>query len=263
MKQLFSLEDRIAVVTGGAGLYGKPIALALAQAGARVIIASRNYTECNAYAAELQKMGLQAAGMQLDLKDERSITGFVATVIRDFGKIDVLVNNAVSREGFKNLDEMSKAEWEGAQAVNSTGLMLLTKEVLKDMCRRKSGNIINIGSIQGTVGPNFPVYGATGMTSPVNYTYDKWAMVGFTKWIANYYGKFNIRCNCLSPGGYGPGMRETFGETVFTENYKRLTPLGRFAHDEDIKGPVVFLAADASAFITGHNLLVDGGWTSW
>ncbi|MCF3107705.1 SDR family oxidoreductase [Niabella sp. CC-SYL272] len=263
MKQLFSLEGRVAVVTGGAGLYGKPVSLALAQAGAQVIIASRNFEECNAYAAVLQEAGLKAAGLQLDLKDERSIISFVASVIRDFGKIDVLINNAVSREGFKNLDEMSKAEWEGAQAVNSTGLMLLTKEVLKDMCCRKAGNIINIGSIQGAVGPNFPVYGETGMTSPVNYTYDKWAMVGFTKWVANYYGKFNIRCNCLSPGGYGPGVNETFGETEFTENYKRLTPLGRFASDEDIKGPVIFLAADASAFVTGHNLLVDGGWTSW
>ncbi|SDD11421.1 SDR family oxidoreductase [Niabella drilacis] len=263
MIQFFSLEGRVAVVTGGAGLYGKPISLALAQAGAQVIIASRNLMECKAYAAELREMGLKAAGLQLDLKDERSITGFVATVIRDFGKMDVLINNAVSREGFKNLDAMSKAEWEGAQAVNSTGLMLLTKEVLKDMCRRKAGNIINIGSIQGSVGPNFPVYGETGMTSPVNYTYDKWAMVGFTKWIANYYGRFNIRCNCLSPGGYGPGVSETFGETEFSVNYKQLTPLGRFANDEDIKGPVVFLASDASAFVTGHNLLVDGGWTSW
>ena len=101
------------------------------------------------------------------------------------------------------------------------------------------------------------------MTSPVNYTYDKWAMVGFTKWLANYYGQFGIRANCISPGGYGPGVADTYGENEFVHNYKRLTPLGRFANEEDIKGPVVFLASDASAYVTGHNLLVDGGWTSW
>ena len=142
-------------------------------------------------------------------------------------------------------------------------MMLLTQAVIKLMREKKAGNIINIGSIQGAVGPNFPVYGNRGMTSPINYTYDKWAMVGFTKWIANYYGKFNIPANCISPGDYGPGVAEMTGNKEFVENYKRLTPLGRFANYEDIKGPVVFLASEASAFITGHNLLVDGGWTSW
>ena len=167
------------------------------------------------------------------------------------------------QEGLKDLEEVSKKEWEAAQNINSTGMILLTQAVIKLMRKQRSGNIINIGSIQGSVGPNFPVYGNTGMTSPINYTYDKWAMVGFTKWIANYYGKFNIRANCISPGGYGPGVAKMIGKNEFVENYKRLTPLGRFADDEDIKGPVVFLASEASAFITGHNLLVDGGWTSW
>jgi NAD(P)-dependent dehydrogenase (short-subunit alcohol dehydrogenase family) len=99
------------------------------------------------------------------------------------------------------------------------------------------------------------------MTNPVNYAYDKWGMVGFTKWLASYYGKYNIRANCISPGGYGPGIDT--GKSEFIENYKRLTPLGRFAEDEDIKGPVIFLASEASCYITGHNLLVDGGWTNW
>ena len=141
--------------------------------------------------------------------------------------------------------------------------MLITQAVIKQMCIQQSGNIINIGSIQGAVGPHFPVYGNTGMTSPVNYTYDKWGMVGFTKWIANYYGKDNIRANCISPGGYGPGITNSKEIDEFKINYMGLTPLGRFANDDDIKGPIVFLASEASAYITGHNLLVDGGWTSW
>jgi len=260
---LFSLEEKIIIVTGGAGYFGRPISWALAEAGATVIIASRNEVNCKELAGELTAAKLKSAGMTLNLGNETSIKSFVKEVEARYGRVDVLVNNAVSREGFKNLEDMSKEEWEKAQAINSTGMMLLTQAVIRIMRKQKSGNIINIGSIQGSVGPNFPVYGDTGMTSPVNYTYDKWAMVGFTKWIANYYGKFNIRANCISPGGYGPGVMESIGQNEFVENYKRLTPLGRFADDDDIKGPIVFLASNASSFVTGHNLMVDGGWTSW
>ncbi|WP_245893103.1 SDR family NAD(P)-dependent oxidoreductase [Parapedobacter indicus] len=263
VRNSFELTDRLCVVTGGAGLYGKPIALALAEAGACVVIASRNAEQCQAAATELVANGYQAVGMQLDLGEETSIARFIKEVIERFGRLDVLVNNAVSREGFKTLDQMEKSEWEASQRINSTGLMLITKYAVQHMVANRMGVIINIGSIQGVVGPNFPVYGDTGMTSPVNYTYDKSAMVGFTKWLANYYGRYGIRANCISPGGYGPGVEEQYGDNEFVANYKRLTPLGRFANEDDIKGPIVFLASDASAYVTGHNLLVDGGWTSW
>lgn len=262
--RMFWLDDNVVVVTGGAGLYGKPISTALAEAGALVIIASRNIKDCQAQAEALVNSGLKAEAIALDLSSEDSINEFAVQIRNKYGRVDVLVNNAVSREGYdKQMGELTRADWEKSQAVNSTGLVLLTQAMLNIMLANGSGNIINIGSIQGAVGPNFPVYGNTGMSSPLNYTYDKWAMVGFTKWIANQYGKNNIRCNCISPGGYGPGIREHFDENEFTVNYKRLTPLGRFAEDDDIKGPVVFLASKASAYITGHNLLVDGGWTSW
>lgn len=261
--KMFRLDNKVAIVTGGAGLFGKPISMALAEAGAQVIVASRDESKCKEFAASIKSKNLNAEGMFLDLSDENSILEFTKSINDKYGRIDILVNNAVSREGLKDLEEVSKKEWEAAQNINSTGMILLTQAVIKLMRKQRSGNIINIGSIQGSVGPNFPVYGNTGMTSPINYTYDKWAMVGFTKWIANYYGKFNIRANCISPGGYGPGVAKMIGKNEFVENYKRLTPLGRFADDEDIKGPVVFLASEASAFITGHNLLVDGGWTSW
>lgn len=259
----FSLKNKLAIVTGGAGFFGTPISIALAEAGAQVIIASRNVEKCREFAATIREKGFLAEGRALDLEDEQSILNFVNEVKDEFGQIDILVNNAVSREGFNNLEDIERESWEKAQRINSTGLVLITQSVVKLMREQMSGNIINISSIQGAVGPNFPVYGETGMTSPVNYTYDKWGMVGFTKWLANYYGKYNIRANCISPGGYGPGVAQLTGKEEFIENYKRLTPLGRFATDDDIKGPVVFMASDASAFITGHNLLVDGGWTSW
>lgn len=250
-------------MTGGAGFFGKPISGALAEAGAQVIIASRDKAKCAAFAAELIAKGLKAEGMSLDLSDEKSIEHFVKDVHNKYGTIDILVNNAVSREGMKDLEQLSKADIESSQLINTTGLMLLTKSVIKIMREQEAGNIINVSSIQGAVGPNFPVYGKTGMSSPVNYTYDKWGMVGFTKWLANYYGRFNIRANCISPGGYGPGIVGNEGRNEFIDNYKRLTPLGRFADDDDIKGPVIFLASEASSYITGHNLLVDGGWTCW
>ena len=122
-------------------------------------------------------------------------------------------------------------------------MILITQAVLKVMRNQQLRNAINIGSIQGTVGPNFPVYGNTGISSPVNYTYHKWAMLDFTKWIVNYFGRFNIRASCISPVGYGPGVAENFGENEFADNYNRLTPLGRFADIDDIKRPIVFLAS--------------------
>lgn len=198
---IFRIDGKVAIVTGGAGYFGKPISLALAQAGAHVIIASRDKEKCEAYAENIVDEGFKAEGWSLDLSEEQSIECFVDGVYNKYGTIDILVNNAVSREGMKDLEELSKADIESSQIINTTGLMLLTKSVIRIMREKKAGNIINIGSIQGAVGPNFPVYGKTGMTSPVGYTYDKWGMVGFTKWLANYYGKFNIRANCISPGG--------------------------------------------------------------
>lgn len=260
---MFRLDGKIAVVTGGAGLYGKSISRALAEAGAQVIVASRDENKCEAYCIELRKEKLKAESMALDLADEGSIAGFASGIYKKYGAIDILINNAVSREGARDLDEITKSDLEKSQAINYTGLVLLTKEIVEVMMRQKRGNIINISSIQGAVGPNFSVYAETGMSSPVTYTFEKWGMVGFTKWLANYYGKFNIRANCISPGGYGPGIRESKLPDEFIENYLRLTPLKRFAEDDDIKGPIVFLAADASQYVTGHNLLVDGGWTSW
>jgi NAD(P)-dependent dehydrogenase (short-subunit alcohol dehydrogenase family) len=260
---MFQLNDKIAIVTGGAGLYGKSISQALAQAGAHVIIASRDSAKCDTYARELQKNKWSAEGMFLDMADEKSIADFSSEILKQHKHIDILVNNAVSRDGAKDLALITKQDLEKSQVINYTGLMLLTQAVIKIMVDQKHGNIINISSIQGAVGPNFEVYGDTGMSSPVTYTFEKWGMIGFTRWIANYYGKFNIRANAISPGGYGPGIRESKLPEEFIENYLRLTPLKRFAEDEDIKGPVVFLASDASAYVTGHNLMVDGGWTSW
>lgn len=258
---MFSLNGKVAIVTGGYGLYGKHISLALCEAGAAVIIASRNKEKCTQFANMLCSKGYQAEGMELDLSSEGSIISFVQAVIEKYKHIDILVNNSVLRTKHMDLEEVTEQELVEATKVNTIGLMQISREVVKHMKQRGEGNIINISSIQGAVGPNFTVYGDTGMSSPVNYSFEKWGMVGLTKWMANYYGKYNIRVNCISPGGYAEGDQDDNNE--FVRNYRKYTPLCRFADDDDIKGPVVFLASEASRYVTGHNLLVDGGWTSW
>ena len=262
-EKLFDLGGKVAIVSGGYGLYGKHISTGLCEAGATVVIASRNVEKCVELADELKAQGHDAVGMKLDLGSVESINGFVADVLEKYGRIDILVNNAVIRQGMADLEDVTAEGWNFAANINSTGLMQISQQVVKSMKERKSGCIINISSIQGAVGPNFEVYGSTGMSSPVNYTYDKWGMIGFTKWMANYYGKYNIRVNCISPGGYNPDAFADESKREFVDNYLRLTPLQRFADDDDIKGPIVFLASEAAKYVTGHNLMVDGGWTNW
>ena len=262
IKELYDPTGKIAIVTGGAGLYGFGISSGLCEAGATCIIASRSLENCLGAVKKLSDSGYKAGAKQLDLASEESIVSFVEEVIQEFGRIDVLVNASVCREGMADLEDVTVEGWELAQKINSTGLMLISREVVKHMRKQGSGSIINISSIQGANGPNFRVYGSTGMSSAVNYTYDKWGMVGLTKWMANYYGKYNVRVNSISPGGYNPALfQDKFKE--FLENYERLTPLCRMAVEDDIKGPIVFLASEASKYITGQNIMLDGGWSSW
>ncbi|MFD0959255.1 SDR family NAD(P)-dependent oxidoreductase [Paenibacillus chungangensis] len=260
----FRLDGKIAVVTGGSGLYGAHISTALAEAGAHVVIASRHRDSCEQLAGQLRSAGLHASSSSLDLSREDSIAELAEWTEERFGGVDILVNNAVSREGLADLEDTTAEGWLKAQQVNGLGIMLLTKAIVPLMRSRKGGSVINIGSIQGVQGPHFPVYEGTGMTSGIEYTYAKWGLVGMTKWLANYYGRDHIRANCISPGGYNPvGSDNEITAGSFLDRYAERTPLGRMADDEDIKGAVVYLASEASSYVTGHNLIVDGGWSSW
>jgi NAD(P)-dependent dehydrogenase (short-subunit alcohol dehydrogenase family) len=261
---MFSLDGQIAIVTGGAGLYGAQISEALCEAGAKVIIASRNLGNCEKRAEKLRVEGYEAYAGKLDLEEEDSINHFVQGVIDRHQRIDILINNSVSRYGLKDIELTTAEGWEKAQKVNGLGLMLISKAVVTQMHKQGKGNIINISSIQGVLGPHFPVYGDTGMTSGIEYTYAKWGMIGITKWMANYYGKYNIRVNAISPGGYNPlGAEQEVKPGGFFANYLERTPLGRMAEDDDIKGSIVYLASEASRYITGHNVMLDGGWSNW
>ncbi len=260
VREMYDLSGRIAIVTGGTGLYGSPICEGLAEAGATVIIASRNGTRCKHFAAVLSERGFNAAGYSLDLASDESIEKLVSAVIRKYGFIHILVNNAVTREGYGDLKDMNRERISHTLNVNVNGTMLLTKAVLPYMQNQGSGSIINISSIQGVTAPHFPYY-EEGQSSPVGYTFEKWGMVGFTKWLAAYYGKDNIRANCISPGGYHPELKTL--RPRFYHTYQEHTPLKRWPERDDIKGPVVFLASDASRYVTGVNLVMDGGFTIW
>ena len=256
LDKLFDLSGRVAVVTGGAGLYGRPMCLALAQAGAHVVVASRDESRCKAFAAELSDFGLEATGLALDQGDEESVHRFQQGLKSRLGQLDVLVNGAIHRQG-GDIEGTSTSDWEATSRVNSKGLFAVTKACLELMVEQGSGSIINIASIYGVVGPDFAIYGDTGMTTPAFYAYDKGGMISFTRYLACLYGPAGIRVNCISPGGLYTNQPEEF-----VTNYRSRTPLGRMATVDDIKGAVVFLAAEASAFVTGINLLVDGGWTA-
>jgi NAD(P)-dependent dehydrogenase (short-subunit alcohol dehydrogenase family) len=255
--ELFDLSGRTAIVTGGAGLYGQPVCAALAELGAHVVVASRDMRACRDAADALTERGLAASSHPLDLADEASIGALCHTVVRQHGAIDILVNNAVHRRG-GTIDATTADDWRSTSTVNSLGLFLACKHASERMIASGRGVIVNVASIYGIVGADFNVYEHTDITSPASYAYDKGGMINLTRHLASWLGPHGIRVNCVSPGG----LRTPDQPAPFVAAYTRRVPLGRLAGPEDIKAAVAFLASDASAYVTGINLPVDGGWTA-
>jgi len=260
-KELFDLTDKVAIVTGGRGLYGAGISEGLAEMGAIVVICSRNGEKCEEYAAKLRDKGLKACGLSLDLNSDESIKKLVADVLDKYGKIDVLVNNAVDRSNLTSLNDATREKLQASMNTNLNGQLMLSQEVLlKAMVPAESGSIINISSMRGIDCPHFPFYPECMGDQAVNYTTEKWAMIGMTKYMAGRYGKHHIRVNAIAPGGFNPGMSP---DNPFVETYIDNTPLHCWANEDDIKGPVCFLASEAANYVTGATLVMDGGWTIW
>lgn len=254
----FSLRGKVAVLTGGAGLYGRQILAALAEAGANTFVAARNVTALEQLAAEHRRQGGQVTALPFDQGNEASILALRDEVLRQAGRVDVLVNNAVLRPMKRAYDD-DAALFDLSMRVNATGLFIITRAFGNEMARHKSGSIINIGSIQGMIGPDPTIYRGTNLSGWYpDYFFHKGGMINFTRFIASYYGAHNVRCNCVSPGGY----RTDQHPEAFVRAYSDRTFLGRMANDTDLKGTIVFLASDASAYITGANIPVDGGYTA-
>ncbi|MBX3180957.1 MAG: SDR family oxidoreductase [Candidatus Hydrogenedentes bacterium] len=253
----FSLAGKTALVTGGAGIVGKQIVRALAEAGAHTVVASRNLDSLETLRAEFAREGLTIHPRQVDQGDETSILALRDATLADRPNIDILVNNAVLRPMKGYRDEA--AAFDASMHVNATGLFLITRAIGDVMAERGAGSIINIGSMMGMIGPEPANYAGTNMSGWYpDYFFHKAGMINFTRFIASYYGSRNVRCNCLSPGGF---QTENHPE-AFVRQYNERTCLGRMANESDLMGSVVFLASDAARYITGSNIPVDGGYTA-
>lgn len=255
--QSFCLEGKVALVTGGAGMYGRQIALALAQAGAVTNMTSRDNRRLSEIEEGFAQDGAKVRAHCLDQEQGSSILELRDSILAEHGRIDILVNNAVARTMGSWDDPLET--FERSMRINAAGLFGITRAFGDHMAEQGSGSIINIGSIQGMVGVDSSLYKGLGMRVPnPDYFFHKGGMLNFTRYTASYYGSRNVRCNCLSPGGLASHRTPE----TFVSRYCERTMLGRMAGDADLMGSVVFLASDASAYVTGANLPVDGGYTA-
>jgi NAD(P)-dependent dehydrogenase (short-subunit alcohol dehydrogenase family) len=253
VRQLFDLTGQVAVVTGGAGLYGRQIAEALAEAGARTFMASRDLDKLRRQAETFAEQGLHVTPLALDQASEESIRRLLAAVVQQAGRVDVLVNNAVLRP---MRDWNSPAEdFAQSMAVNATGLFLMTRAFGDHMAERGGGSIINVGSIQGHVGPDFTLYEGLDWGIPPDYFFHKGGLAQLTRFAASKLGPRGVRVNTVIPGGFFNNQ-----DPRFVARYNARTFLGRMANEHDLKGAIVFLASPASAYVTGTSLAVDGGY---
>ena len=251
-KELLSLKGKVILVTGGAGLYGTPIVEGLAEMEGTVISASRNLKGNEKLAATLRERKLDVHAMQVDQADPDLVRALKAGIKERFGGLAVFVNNAVFRP-MKRYEDPLEA-WAESMRVNATGMFDIVREMADLIAENGGGSIVNIGSMQGMFGADFRLYEGTDMDSAPDYHFHKGGMIALTHHLARKLAPRKIRVNCISPGGLFANQPEPF-----LTRYCAKVPLGRMAGHDDIKGVVVFLASDASAYLTGENILMDGG----
>jgi NAD(P)-dependent dehydrogenase (short-subunit alcohol dehydrogenase family) len=265
--ELFSLQGKTAIVTGALGLIGRRHCEALAEAGANVVVADLNGEQAQQFAAEL---GERHLGLSVNVTSKDSLKAALEVILAKYNSIDVLVNNAAINDMFENPElaaEQSAFEnyplssFQKSLDVNVTGVFLCSQVFGTKMAEQGSGSIINVASTYGMVGPDQSIYrneaGEQQFYKSAVYPVTKGAVINFTRFLAAYWGNKGVRVNTLSPGGV-----ENSQDTFFIQNYSAKTLLGRMAKSTDYQGALVFLASDASAYMTGANLVVDGGWTA-
>ncbi len=265
----FDMHGQTAVVTG-AGLLGKEFCKTLAQAGAFVVSADINKAAAESIAKEINESGGKAIGIEVDVTNPESTQNMAETAVKETGRLDSLICSAAmdpkfdpSHLGhFNTFEDYPLKMWQDALNVNLTGLFLCAQAAVKPMLKQNHGVIINICSTYGLVGPDQRIYERPDQEKhqykPVFYSVTKSGVLGLTRYLATYYAGTGIRANCLTPGGVFNN-----NDDVFVQHYSAHAVLGRMAHKDEMDGAILFLASDASTYMTGSNLVVDGGWTAW
>ncbi len=266
----FNMMGRTAVITGGAGLLGRQFSKTLAEAGASVVVADLYEDKAAEVAEEIRAAGGKAAATALDVTSPESTDAMAAFAAHEFGSLDVIVNSAALDPKFESdmrgkhsnaFEEYPVEKWNAALHVNLTGTFLATQSAVRQMLKQGSGVVVNICSTYGLVGPDQRIYQRPGQPpeyKPVDYSVTKAGILGFTRYLAAFYGDRNIRVNALSPGGVYNQHDEEFSKA-----YSSRTILGRMSNIDEMNGAMLYLCSDASSYMTGSNLIVDGGWTAW
>ncbi len=269
-RTLFDLAGKTVIVTGGVGILGRGFCRGLAEFGANVVVADLRGDQAQEFAAELARdHGVGALGVACDVADEASVNDLVQRSLDRFGRIDGLHNNAASKSAdlaafFAPVEDYSLAEWRKIMSVNLDGLFLVAKAVGGQMKRQGTGgSIVQTSSVYGVVASDKRIYEGSqylGMqiSNPPVYSAAKAGVVGLTRYLAAYWGDAGIRVNALVPGGVESGQNDTF-----KQRYAARVPLGRMAQADEMVGALIYLISDASSYVTGHTLMVDGGLTAW
>ena len=244
---MFELNGKVAVVTGSARGLGQAIALKMAEAGADVAVCDLNAEWCEETVAKVTELGRKATGYGVNVADADSVAEGIKTIEKDFGKIDILINNAgITKDGL--LMRMSEADWDAVLDVNLKGVFLCTKAAMRGMMKQRSGTIVNIASVIGLM----------GNAGQANYAASKGGVISFSKTVAKELASRGVRCNAIAPGFIRSAMTDKLDEEI-QGKMKELIPLGRFGDPEDVANVALFLASDASAYVTGQVLSTCGG----
>ena len=269
----FNLHDRVFVITGGGGLLGEQHARAIAEFGGQPVVLDVDVVKGARVASEISETyGVRSQFIECDISDEADVLAAKEECVEEFDRIDGLINNATidpkvgASEGgsLSRLEEFSVEQWERELKVGLTGAMLCSKVFGQEMARRGRGVIVNIASDLGVIAPDQRIYRraqdseASQPVKPVTYSVIKHGVIGLTKYLATYWAGKNIRVNALSPGGVYNGQDESFVDKV-----TQLIPMSRMAHVDEMQSAVVFLCSDASSYMTGQNIIIDGGRSVW
>lgn len=266
----FSLKDKSAIVTGGAGIIGSHVCKGLADAGANVAIVDINIDGAKMLAEEIiDNYSVKAEAVYCDLTSEQSVIDMVQKVVHNFGEINILHNNAAGKSSdleafFAPYEEYDFNQWKEIMSTNLDSMFLVSKHVGKVMKNHgKGGSIIQTSSIYGIMGPDNRIYEDSyylnrEINTPAIYSASKAGVVGLTRYLATYWAKDGIRVNTITPGGVESGQNETF-----KKKYSNRIPMRRMARAEEMVGAVIYLASDASSYVTGQNIIIDGGLSAW